>query len=65
MSNEDIEARLRQLEQKVGIIQNDLTYLKEGQDRWNNAVSRLLWLIGGGFIAAIVTWIVGGGVAPK
>jgi hypothetical protein len=38
---------------------DDLTKKLES---FNNAINRGLWILGGGFLAAVVTWITGGGL---
>ena len=62
----DRMSRLEQEQHKIDIqlvsIKSDLFYLKSGQDSLNINLSKFLWIIGGGFIAAIVSWIVKGGM---
>ena len=43
-------------------IKSDLHYIKSGQDSLNNNLSKFLWIVGGGFIAAVITFIVKGGL---
>ena len=63
----DRVSRLEQEQHKIDIqlvsIRSDLSYLKSGQDSLNINLSKFLWIIGGGFIAAIVSWIVKGGMS--
>ena len=62
----DRMSRLEQEQHKIDIqlvsIKSDLFYLKSGQDSLNINLSKFLWIIGGGFIAALVSWIVKGGM---
>jgi len=63
----DRMSRLEQEQHKIDIqlvsIRSDLFYLKSGQDSLNINLSKFLWIMGGGFIAAIVSWIVKGGMS--
>jgi hypothetical protein len=43
-------------------IRSDLRYIKSGQDSINSNLARVLWIFAGGFIAAIVGFIVNGGL---
>jgi prefoldin subunit 5 len=43
-------------------IKSDLHYIRSGQDSLNNNLAKFLWIVGGGFIAAIVTFIIRGGL---
>lgn len=44
-------------------IKSDLHYIKSGQDSLNNNLSKFLWIVGGGFLAAIVSWVARGGLS--
>lgn len=59
MSSEDV--RLRELEQKVALIEAENRNLKEKLDNLSGGINRGLWIIGGGFVMSMVSWIVGGG----
>jgi len=43
-------------------IKSDLHYIKAGQDSLNNNLSKFLWIVGGGFLAAVVSFIIKGGL---
>jgi len=57
---------LEQEQHKIDIqlvsIKSDLFYLKAGQDNLNNNLSKFLWIIGGGLLASIVSWVLKGGL---
>ena len=44
-------------------IKSDLHYIKSGQDSLNSNLSKFLWIVGGGFLAAIVSWVTRGGLS--
>ena len=50
-----LDKRLALLEQKVDQVDKNVTKI-------NDSLSRILWIIGGGFIAAAVGWVIRGGV---
>ena len=57
LSDRQIELRLEMT--KLITIQGQLiTKL----DNFSSGINRGLWIIGGGFISAFITWIVGGGL---
>lgn len=52
-----MDKRLALLEQKVERIDDNL-------DTLTKALSKIAWIISGGFILAAVTWVVKGGLSP-
>ena len=50
-----MDKRLALLEQKVDQIDRNVCNI-------NNSLSKILWIVGGGFIASIVAWVVRGGL---
>jgi len=50
-----MDKRLALLEQKVDQIDKNVTKISE-------SLARILWIIGGGFLMAIVAWVIRGGV---
>jgi chromosome segregation ATPase len=44
-------------------IKSDLHYIKSGQDNLNSNLSKFLWIVGGGFLAAVVSWVTRGGLS--
>jgi hypothetical protein len=51
----DMDKRLALLEQKVDQIDRNVTNI-------NTSLSKILWIVGGGFIASMVAWVVRGGL---
>lgn len=62
MQQDEILARLREVEKDVAVVQVEVRNLSEKMKAMISGISRLLWIIGGGLISAIVAWIVGGGL---
>lgn len=77
MEPEDMKEQLNYLKERVNAleqeqhridmqlveIKSDLHYIKSGQDSLNNNLSKFLWIVGGGFLAAIVSWVARGGLS--
>jgi|TARA_B110000503_G_C7092693_1_gene390127 hypothetical protein len=63
----DRMSALEQEQHKIDIqlvsIKSDLFYLRAGQDSLNNNLSKFLWILGGGFLASIVSWVLRGGLS--
>jgi uncharacterized coiled-coil protein SlyX len=57
LSDRQIELRLEMA--KLITIQGQLI---AKLDNFSSGINRGLWIIGGGFISAFITWIVGGGL---
>ena len=51
-----------QLEIEMVELKTNLSYLRRGQDSMNANMTRLLFIIGGSFIAGIVGFVVKGGL---
>lgn len=50
------------LEAELVELKNDMYHVRKSLDNLNNNINKILFIIGGGFIMAFVTWIVGGGL---
>ena len=68
------ESRLRELEfenikqkHELATLEKQLEKLEvefvKGQERTRSTWSKIAWLTGGGFLSAIVTWVMKGGLA--
>jgi len=54
--------RIRKLETQCALLQQSLDNQQEKLDNLSGGINRGLWIIGGGFIAAAVSWVVKGGM---
>lgn len=50
------------LEKELVALKTNLSYIRSGQDSMNANMTRLLFLVGGSFIAGIVGFIIKGGL---
>lgn len=57
-----VEIAQTRVEKDVLGISLDLKYLRQSQDALNSNLSKFLWIVGGGFIAAIVSFVIKGGL---
>lgn len=62
-----MEERLRQMDKEIAeiktniaVLQVSLTMVKDSLDSLNANLAKILWIIGGGFLTALVGWIVSG-----
>ena len=61
--SEDAELeRIRKLETQCALMSQALDQQQQKLDNLNSGINRGLWIIGGGFIAAAVSWVVKGGL---
>lgn len=58
----DLETGQTDLEKRMIEISLDLKYLRAAQDSLNSNLNKFLWVVGGGFLAAIVGFVVRGGL---
>ena len=54
--------RIGKLETECALMSQMLTQQQEKLDSLSGGINRGLWIIGGGFIAATVSWITKGGL---
>ena len=64
-----METRIRALENEnaalrseIALLRQDLRHTRESLDMLNSNLGRIVWIFGGGLIAAIATWVIGGGL---
>jgi|TARA_R110000851_G_scaffold130962_3_gene264698 chromosome segregation ATPase len=51
------------LEKSIVEMRSDLAHIKSSQDSLNTNITKLLFIIGGGFIVAFVGWVIKGGLS--
>jgi hypothetical protein len=60
--SEEVLERLRRIESDLAVIKVQMHSVEEKQREFQTGVNRGLWLVGGGFIAAIISFIAKGGL---
>lgn len=70
--NEGLEAKLEELVKQnytlateVKILTKELESLTKRVDNFSSGINRGLWIIGGGFLSALVLWIQNGGLSGQ
>lgn len=58
----DLESDSFEFEKTILEMSLDLKYMKASQESLNNNLSKFLWIVGGGFLAAVVSFVVKGGL---
>ena len=59
---DNLEGEHHKFDKQIVEMRADLHYIKVSQDTLNANLSRFLWIVGGGFIAAAVGFIIKGGL---
>ena len=62
MSEDQVAERLRQIELQNALLSQEVTQLHVEVNNLSSGIGRVLWIIGGGFMASLVAWIVNGGL---
>ena len=62
MSEEQVAERLRNLELDNAVLHEQVKNMETKINSLSSGVSRGLLVLGGGFIASFVTWVVNGGL---
>jgi len=62
MSEEQVAERLRNLELDNAVLHEQVKNMETKINSLSSGVSRVLWVLGGGFIASFVAWVVNGGL---
>lgn len=62
MTEDKTEARLRVLETEVAVVKNEIKHVRDDISQFSAGVGRILWILGGSLLGAIVTWVVRGGL---
>lgn len=65
MTESELQQRLIEAEKELAVLRVELENTKKKQENLNSGINRGLWILGGGFIAAIVAWVTGGGLNVK
>lgn len=62
MSEDQIADRLRIIERENALLAQEVRQLHEKVDSLTGGIGRGLWILGGGFMASLVAWVVSGGM---
>jgi L-arabinose isomerase len=62
MDGEAIQREIAEMDKRLALLEQKVDQIDRNVCNINNSLSKILWIVGGGFIASIVAWIVGGGL---
>jgi len=61
MDVEAIRDEVVLLDKRLALLEQKVDQIDKNARKINDSLSKILWIIGGGFIAAAVAWVVRGG----
>jgi wobble nucleotide-excising tRNase len=62
MDVEAIQREISEMDKRLALLEQKVDQIDRNVCNINTSLSKILWIIGGGFIASIVAWVVGGGL---
>jgi wobble nucleotide-excising tRNase len=62
MDVEAIQREISEMDKRLALLEQKVDQIDRNVCNINTSLSKILWIVGGGFIASIVAWIVGGGL---
>jgi hypothetical protein len=63
VSDEQVNDRLRALELENALLAQEVKQLHSELNNLKGGIGRGLWILGGGFIASVVSWVSRGGLS--
>ena len=54
-----------ELETTIAVMQKDIETIGENVGNIQKSLARVLWIIGGGFLASFVAWVLAGGMVIR
>jgi hypothetical protein len=62
MDGEAIQKEIAEMDKRMALLEQKVDQVDLKVTNINANLARILWIIGGGFIAASVGWVIGGGL---
>jgi len=62
MSEDQVTDRLRVIELQNALLTQEVRQLHTEVDKLSGGIGRGLWILGGGFLASAVAWVINGGL---
>lgn len=63
MDVEAIRDEVIQMDKRLALLEQKVDQIDKNVSSINDNLSRILWIIGGGFIASAVAWVIKGGLS--
>lgn len=62
MDGEAIQKEIAEMDKRLALLEQKVDQIDENVRNINSSLSKILWIVGGGFIMAIVGWVLRGGL---
>lgn len=62
MDVEAIRDEVIQMDKRLALLEQKVDQIDENVKNINDNLSKILWIVGGGFIAAFIGWVIRGGL---
>lgn len=62
MDAEAIQKEIAEMDKRLALLEQKVDQIDRNVSSINTSLSKILWIVGGGFIAAAVGWVIRGGL---
>lgn len=62
MDGEAIQKEIAEMDKRLALLEQKVDQIDKNVTNINANLSKILWIVGGGFIMAIVGWVLRGGL---
>lgn len=62
MDAEAIQKEIAEMDKRLALLEQKVDQIDRNVSSINSSLSKILWIVGGGFIAAAVGWVIRGGL---
>jgi chromosome segregation ATPase len=62
MDAEAIQKEIAEMDKRLALLEQKMDQIDKNVTKINDSLSKILWIIGGGFIMAAVGWVLKGGL---
>jgi L-arabinose isomerase len=62
MDGEAIQKEIAEMDKRLALLEQKMDQIDKNVTNINDNLSKILWIVGGGFVMAAVGWIIRGGL---
>lgn len=62
MDGEAIQKEIAEMDKRLALLEQKMDQIDKNVTSINDNLAKILWIVGGGFIMAIVGWVIRGGL---
>jgi L-arabinose isomerase len=62
MDGEAIQKEIAEMDKRLALLEQKMDQIDKNVTNINDNLAKILWIVGGGFIMAIVGWVLRGGL---